>query len=188
MLDTAARLLKCVNRMELAKLVLLCVVSLCGYGGLIGSASALLCPEAFTLGRPQVFEHWPPIALGAIWGALDLLVPAVAAGMALAIAANVGPRPALKAAFFRRIVPGLLGILTAASVAGGAAGFLATRYGLQTFAGPMTRALPADRHPFFAAVWWASLSALLALFATSVILAAWTWRKRAYFEELLRTR
>jgi hypothetical protein len=172
--------------MELAKLVLLCIVSLCGYGALLGAGSAMLCPEAFTLGRPPVFDHWPAIALGAIWGALDLLVPATSAGLAIGIAANFGPRPALKAAFFRRIVPGMLAILTAAAVAGGLAGYFATQRGLHSIIGPMNDALPAERHPMLAAVWWASLSVLLALFATAIILAGWAWRKRAYFEELLR--
>jgi len=174
--------------MELAKLVLLCLVSLCGYGALLGGTSAMLCPEAFTFGRPPFFEHWPAIALGAVWGALDLLLPATATGLALAIAANVGSRPALKTSFFRRIVAGLLGILAAASVAGGIAGFLATRHGLHTILGPLKNALPAEKHPLLGAVWWAALAALLALFAAAAVLAAWTWRKRAYFEELLRKR
>jgi hypothetical protein len=174
--------------MELAKLVLLCIGTLCGYGAFLGAASAMVCQEAFTLGRPPVFEHWPAIALGAVWGALDLLVPATSAGLALGIAANFGPRPALKAAFFRRIIPGLLGIMAVSSLAGGVVGFFATRRGLHTITGPMKDLLAADRHPLLAAVWWASLSGLLALFAAAVILAAWTWRKRAYFEELLRNR
>ena len=174
--------------MELAKLVLLCIASLCGYGALLGAASATLCPEAFTLGRPPAFEHWPVIALGTVWGALDLLVPATSAGLALAIAANVGPRPALKAAFFRRMIPGLLGILAVSSLAGGVAGFVATRRGLHVIVGPMKDAVPAERHPLLGAVSWASLSGLLALFAVALVLAAWTWRKRAYFEELLRNR
>ena len=174
--------------MEIAKLVLLCLASLCGYGAVLGGMSAALCPEAFTLGRPPFLEHLPALMLGAMWGALDLLIPATFAGLALGIAANFGPQPALKAAFFRRIIPGLLGLMALASLAGGAAGYFLTRRGMHTITGPLKTTLAAESHPMLAAVWWASLGGLLALFASAMILAAWTWRKRAHYAELLRKR
>ena len=174
--------------MEIAKLVLLCIVSLCGYGGVLGAVSAALCPEAFTLGRPPFFEHWPVLALGAIWGVLDMLIPSTVAGLALGLAANFGPHPALKTSFFRRIVPGLLGLMALASLAGGVAGFLATRNGMHTITGPLKATLAAEKHPMLAAVWWASLGGLLALFASAIVLAAWTWRKRGQIEAMLRSR
>jgi hypothetical protein len=37
-------------------------------------------------------------------------------------------------------------------------------------------------------VWWSSLGGLLMLFASAMILAAWTWRKRAQIEDMLRKR
>ena len=174
--------------MEIAKLVLLCLASLCGYGAVLGGVSAVLCPEAFTLGRPPSFEHWPAPALGAMWGALDLLIPAAFAGLALGIAANFGPQPALKASFFHRIIPGLLGLMAMASLVGGAAGYFATRRGMHTISGPLRAMLAVEKHPMLAAVWWAPLAGLLALFTSAMILAAWTWRKRAYYTELLRRR
>ena len=174
--------------MEIAKLVLLCIVSLCGYGGVFGAVSAALCPEAFTLGRPPFFEHWPLPALGAIWGVLDLLIPSTFAGLALGLASNFGPRPALKASFFRRAMPGLLGLMALVSLIAGVAGFLATRHGMHTITGPLKATLAAEKHPLLAAVWWASLGGLLTLFASAMILAAWTWRKRAQIEETLRNR
>jgi len=174
--------------MEFAKLVLLCLTSVCGYGAALGGVSAMLCPEAFTLGRPPFFEHWPVLALGGIWGALDLLMPATFAGLALGIAANFGPQPALKASFFRRVIPGLLGLMALASLAGGVAGYVATQRGMQIITGPLKETLPMEKHPMLAAVWWAALGALLALFASAMILAAWTWRKRAHYAELLRNR
>lgn len=174
--------------MEFAKLVLLCIASVCGYGALLGGVSAALCPEAFTLGRPPFFEHWPALALGAIWGTLDLLIPATFAGLALGIAANFGPQPALKAAFFRRIVPGLVGLLSLASLAGGATGYFASKNGMHIITGPLKETLAPEKHPMLAAVWWAALGALLALFASAIVLAAWAWRKRAYYAELLRNR
>ena len=177
-----------VPAMEIAKLVLLCLASLCGYGAILGGVSATLCPEAFTLGRPPSFEHWPAVALGAMWGALDLLIPATFAGLALGIAANFGPQPALKASFFRRIIPGLLGLMALVSLVAGVAGFVATRHGVHTITGPLKSTLTAERHPMLAAVWWASLGGLLALFASAMILAAWSWRKRAYYAAMLRNR
>jgi hypothetical protein len=177
-----------VRAMEIAKLVLLCIVSLCGYAGIFGAVSAALCPEAFTLGRPPFFEHWPALALGAVWGVLEMLIPSTFAGLALGLAANFGPRPAIKASFFRRVVPGLLGLMALASLAGGVAGFLATKHGMHTVTGPMKARLAVEKHPMFAAVWWASLGGMLALFASAIILAAWTWRKRGQIEEMLRYR
>ncbi len=174
--------------MEIAKLVLLCLISLCGYGAVVGSVSAALCPEAFTLARPPSFEHWPALALGAIWGALDLLIPATIAGVALGLAANVGPRPALKTTFFRRIIPGLLGLMALMSLLAGIAGFIITRNGSYTITGPLKLTLAAEKHPMLAAVWWSSLGGLLTLFASAMILAAWTWRKRAQIEQMLRNR
>ena len=174
--------------MEIAKLVLLCLASLCGYGAVLGGVSAALCPEAFTLGRPPFFEHWPALALGAMWGALDLLIPATFAGLALGIAANFGPQPALKASFFRRIIPSLLGLMALVSLISGAAGYFATLRGMHTISGPLKATLAAEKHPMLATVWWASLGGLLALFASAMILAAWSWRKRAHYAELLRKR
>jgi hypothetical protein len=172
--------------MEFAKLVLLCLASVCGYGALAGGVSAALCPEAFSLGRPVSFENWPSIPVGMIWGALDLLIPAVFAGIALGIAANFGPLPALKASFFRRVIPGLIGIMVLVSIVGGVAGWVATRRGIHSIPGMLQTSFPSEKHPMLGAVWWSSLGALLALFATSIILAAWTWRKRAHYAELLR--
>lgn len=174
--------------MEIAKLVLMCVAALCGYGAVLGAVSAMLCPEAFTLGRPPSFEHWPTLALGAMWGALDMILPATFAGLALGIAANFGPQPALKASFFRRIIPGLIGIMASVALAGGAAGYLATSRGLHTITGPLKSTLAAEKHPMLAAVWWASLGGLLALFASAMILAGWCWRRRAHYAQMLRRR
>ena len=186
--STPPRRCENVRAMEIAKLVLLCIVSLCGYGGVLGAVSAALCPEAFTLGRPPSFEHWPTLALGAMWGALDLLIPATFAGIALGLAANFGPRPALKTSFFHRVVPGLLGMMALVSLAGGIAGFLATRHGMHTITGPLRATLVVEKHPMLAAVWWSSLGGLLALFASAMILSGWIWRKRAHIEEMLRNR
>ena len=186
--STAPRECRNVRTMEIAKLVLLCLASLCGYGALLGGVSAALCPEAFTLGRPPFFEHWPVLALGMIWGGLDLLIPATFAGLALGIAANFGPQPALKASFFHRVMPGLIGLMAIVSLAAGVAGFFATQRGMHTITGPLKATLAVERHPMLAAVWWASLAGLLALFASAILLAAWTWRKRAYYANLLRRR
>jgi len=171
--------------MEFAKLVLLSIAALCGYGAVLGEVSALICPEAFTLGRPPVFEHWPPAALGPIWGVLDLLIPATVAGLALAVAANVGHHPTLKAAFFCRVLPGLAGVMAIAAITAGALGFSTTRHGSYEIIGPMRDAVRPERHPFLAAVWWASLASLGTSFVGAIVLALWTWRKRAYFGALL---
>ena len=174
--------------MEFAKLVLLCILAMCGYGAVLGEVSALICPEAFTLGRPPVLEGWPAAVLGPVWGTLDLLVPATVVGLALGIAANVGHHPALKAAFFRRVLPGLIGVMTFGAIAAGTLGFLAARHGAYEILGPMRDALPVGRRPRLAAVWWATRGSLGTNFASAIILTMWTWRKRAYFGRLLAKR
>ena len=177
-----------VPAMEIAKLVLLCIVSLCAYGGVLGAVSAALCPEFFTLGRPPSFEHWPALALGAVKGALDLLLPATFAGIGLGLAANFGPLPALKTSFFHRVIPGLLVLMSLISLLAGIAGFLATRQGLHVIIGPLNAKLAAEKHAMFTAVSWSALGGILALFASAITLATWTWRKRAEIMEMLRTR
>ena len=186
--STANRPHETLRAMEFAKLVLLCIAALCGYGAILGEISALICPEAFTLGRPPVFQNWPPAALGPIWCVLDLLLPATVAGLALAIAANVGHHPALKAAFFHRVLPGFAGVMALAALTAGALGFFVTRHGSYEILGPMRDALPIERHPLLAAVWWAALGSLSVSFVGAIILAMWTWRKRAYFGELIAKR
>ncbi len=186
--STPPRRCENVRAMEIAKLVLLFIVSLCAYGAVTGSTSAALCPEAFTLGRPPSFEHWPALALGAVWGALDLLMPATFAGIALGLAANFGPRPALKTSFFHRVIPGLLGVMTVVSLIAGIAGFVATRHGVHGISGPLKTTIVVEEHPMLAAVWWSSLGGLLALFASAITLATWTWRKRGEIAEMLRKR
>lgn len=186
--STAQRRRGNLRAMEIAKLALLFIVSLCAYGGVLGTVSAALCPEAFTLGRPPSFEHWPALALGAVWGALDLLMPATFAGIALGLAANFGPRPALKASFFPRVIPGLLGVMALVSLVAGIAGLVATRHGMHGISGPLKATLAVEKHPLLAAVWWSSLGGLLALFASAIILATWTWRKRGDIAEMLRRR
>ena len=88
--------------MEFAKLVLRCLLVIAITGAVVGAASATVCHEAFTLGKPHAFGDLPSPALGALWGFLDFLMPGAVVGMALGMAANVGYRPAVKAMFFRK--------------------------------------------------------------------------------------
>jgi hypothetical protein len=59
---------------------------------------------------------------------------------------------------------------------------------MHTITGPLKAMLAPEKHPMLAAVWWASLGGLLALFACAILLAVWTWRKRSHYAELLRKR
>lgn len=186
-LDSSARLRNS-DVMEIAKLALLCIGALTGYGAILGTVSAGMCPETFTLGRPPFFESWPPFALGAAWGALDLLLPSAFAGVALGLAANFGPRPAIKNSFFLRIIPRLLAMMALIATAGGTAGYLIAQSGSQVLTGPMAKLLPVERHCAFAAVWGASLGSLLALFVSALVLSAWIWRKRAFIEQMVQQR
>src|SRR5688572_18288033 len=88
--------------MEFAKLALRCLLVIAGTGAVAGALSALVCPEAFTLGRPPAFGKLPAPLLGAVWGLLDFLMPGVVVGLAVGTAANTGHLPAVKAMFFRK--------------------------------------------------------------------------------------
>lgn len=172
--------------MEAAKLVLLTLAALCGYGAALGEVSAWICPEAFTLNKPAVFGALPSVILGPIWGSLDFLIPSVFVGIALGIAAHFGERPAIKAFFFYRPLACLVALCAITATASGALGFRAVQTGAYPILGPMENALPKDQHPFLAATWWAMLGSHFAVLVGGIILAAWTWKKRAFFEKIVR--
>ena len=172
--------------MEAAKLILLTLAALCGYGAALGEVSAWICPEAFTLGRPAAFGALPALVLGPIWGALDFLIPSGFIGVAMAMAAHFGGRPAIKAFFFYRPLACLVALAAIAASVAGALGYHAVLTGAYPILGPMEHALTPQQHPLLAAVWWAMLGSHFAVLAGGIVLAVWTWKKRAVFEEIVR--
>ena len=50
----------------------------------------------------------------------------------------------------------------------------------------MENALPKEQHPLLAATWWATLGSHFAVLAGGIMLAAWVWKKRAAFEQIVR--
>ena len=173
--------------MELAKLVLRCLLVIAGTGALAGGASALVCPEAFTLGRPPSFGNLPPPVLGWIWGLLDFMMPGVVVGLAVGFAANTGDRPAVKALFYRKPLWAHSAVMLVAGLIAGIIGWFAVTQGHWFVLGPVASAVPPDRHAFLGAVWWASRGVHLANLAGGVTLAIWTWKKRSDFDEMVKS-
>jgi hypothetical protein len=172
--------------MEFAKLVLLCFACISGMGAVLGGFSALFCPEAFTLGRPPVFGSLPAPVLGLLWGWLEFMLPAITVGLAVAMAANVGPRPAVKALFFRKPLWAHLALIAVIAVVTAIAGYVAIQQGAWHVVGPLAT-LPAERHRWIGAVWWGSRGAHVGNLAGGIGLAIWTWRKREEFEEMVKS-
>jgi hypothetical protein len=172
--------------MEFAKLVLRCLLVIAGTGAIAGGMSAVICAEAFTLGRPPAFGNLPAPLLGAVWGLLDFLMPGVVVGIAVGSAANTGYRPAVKAMFFRKPLRAHAALMLVGGALAGLIGWIAVRQGHWIVLGPVASAIPPERHPLLGAVWWASRGVHLANLAGGVTLAVWTWKKRAEFDAIVR--
>jgi hypothetical protein len=174
--------------MEFAKLVLRCLLVIAGTGGLAGATSALICAEPFTLGRPPAFGNLPPPMLGFLWGLLDFLTPGVVVGLALGMAANLGERPAIKAMFFRKPLWAHAAVILIGGMLAGFIGWLAVQQGRWQVLGTVAAATDPERHALLGGIWWASRGLHLANLAGGVALAFWTWKKRAEFDAIVRSR
>ena len=174
--------------MEFAKLVLRCLLVIAGTGAIAGALSALVCPEAFTMGRPPAFGNQPAPVLGAIWGLLDFLMPGVVVGMAVGSAANSGHLPAVKAMFFRKPLWAHAIFMLAISAIAGVIGWFAVKHGHWFVLGNVAAVIPPERHPQLGAVWWASRGLHLANLVGGVTLAIWTCKKRREFDAIVRAK
>jgi hypothetical protein len=171
--------------MEFAKLVLRCLLVVATAGAMVGTASALVCPEAFTLGRPAAFGSLPLPLLGMLWGFLEFMMPGVVVGLAIGMAANVGDRPQIKAFFFRKPLWVHAAFIVVIAVSGGVIGWIAVTQGHWSVVGTLAAGVEPVRHPYLGAVWWASRAAQLANLVGGVVLAYWTWKKRREFEAVV---
>jgi hypothetical protein len=172
--------------MEIAKLVLFCILAVCGSGAVIGEISAWVCPEFFTLGKPPSFGEMHPALLGPLWGVIEFLTPGAIVGIALGMAATVGNRPSVKAFFFERPLIGHSLLILFIAVGAGVTGFFAVQNGSWPVLGKLAAAVDPSRHPLVGAVWWAHLGAQCANFVSGIVLVTWTWKKRGEFERIVR--
>ena len=166
--------------MELIKLVLLTLAFIAGYGAVLGEASALLCPEAFAEGGAS-----SALLVGPLKMMIEFLTPGVVIGLAIAFAANIGHRPALKAFFFVRPLVALTVFNVFIATAGAVIGFFATKNGAFEVVGSIAQSMPPERHPVLGASWWALLASYAAVFMGGIAVASWTWQKRAFFEKMI---
>lgn len=166
--------------MELVKLVLLALAFIAGYGAVLGEASALLCPEAFAEDGAS-----SALLVGPLKMMIEFLIPGIVIGLAIAFAANIGERPALKAFFFVRPLIALTVFNACIATIGAVIGYFATKNGAYEVVGPIARLLPPERHPLLGASWWALLASYVAILMGGIAVASWTWQKRSYFEKML---
>ena len=172
--------------MQFAKLVLRCLLLVGAFGATFGIVCALLSPETFVYGKPPAFGELPAPLLGALWGGLEFLVPGAVVGLALAMAANVGDRPQVKAMFFRKPLWLHVGLVAAIASVGGIIGWVALSKGSWFVTGPLAAVVPVEKHAELAAVWWAYRGAHVANAVSGIALAIWIWRKRAEFDAIVR--
>jgi hypothetical protein len=175
--------------MEPAKIVLLAIVILCGFAAALGEACAWICPEAFTVARPAIFGGAPPAISGPIWCALETVHLAAGVGIGIALAAHVGHRPAVKAFFFTKPLLAILPLLAAMATLAGFLGYYAVGSGhYAVFDTTLKEGIPLERHPAYVATWWATLGNHAGMLVGGAVLAVWTWKKRAVFEQMVRDR
>ena len=166
--------------MELVKLVLLTLAFIAGYGAVLGETSAILCPEAFAEDGASSALYVGPLKV-----MIEMLTPGVVIGFAIAFAANIGERPALKAFFFVRPLAALIVLTLFIAIVGGVIGYFAVKSGAYQNVGSVARLLPLEYRPRYGATWWALLASHVAIFMGGIAVASWTWQKRAYFEKML---
>lgn len=173
--------------MEFVKLVLRCMLVVAGTGAIVGVGSALICQEVIVYGRPPAFGDVPVPLLGFLWGFLEFLTPGVVVGLAIAMAANLGERPAIKAMFFRKPLWAHAVVLIGLAVIAGFIGWFAVKQGYWFVLGNVAAATPPERVPLLGAVWWATRGAHIANIGSGIAMAIWTWKKRGEFDALVKS-
>ncbi len=164
--------------MHFLRIILLCVVSAIVYGIIHDQITARVCLEYFTLGHPPLFRTDSPTLLGLGWGVVATWWMGLILGIALALAACVGPYPQLGAQALLKPVGVLLLCMGFLSLMAGVGGYWAARMGSVFLLPPMAERVPAPRHITFIADLWAHLMSYGSGFVGGLSLCAWAIIKR----------
>ena len=134
---------------EALKIILLSMAATTIYGVLHDQVTAHLCVEYFTVAHPMIIPTRSPFLLAIFWGVLATWWVGFFLGAALAVAAQVGPAPKLRAADLTLPILAVMILSGVAALLAGAVGATLMAHGLVSLDGWLAEAIPADRHAVF---------------------------------------
>jgi len=164
--------------MQAALIVLCAVLSAIGYGVLHDQVTVRVCLEYFTIGHPPVFGTASPSLLAIGWGVIATWWVGLPLGVALAIAARAGSKPALRAQSLIRPIGVLLLVMATCALLAGFVGAVLARSGWIFLLEPLYSEVPRTKHVAFLADAWAHTASYLAGILGGSILVVRTWRSR----------
>lgn len=164
--------------MASVRIVLLALLAAIAYGILHDQVTARVSVEYFTIGHPPVFGTDDPTLLALGWGVLATWWVGLPLGVALAVAARAGRRPALDARDLFPTVLRLLAAMAAASLAAGVLGYALAASGRIRLPGMFAERIPADRRIPFLADLWAHNAAYLVGIVGGIVVCVRTFRRR----------
>jgi hypothetical protein len=156
----------------------LCVTAAVIYGIVHDQITARVCVEYFTIGHPPIFGTDSPTLLGIGWGIVATWWMGLFLGIPLAIAARAGSRPKREIRSLVRPIGQLLLVMAACALVMGIVGYLSADAGRFRLAGPLARAVPADRHARFVADLFAHNASYAVGFFGGLLVIARVWRSR----------
>lgn len=166
------------ERLQKARIVLLCIVAACVYGVLHDEVTVRICPEYFTVAHPPYFPATSLTMLALCWGVSATAGIGFALGLILARITRSPGLPPYPLGQLARDVAMLLTVMAVAALLAGFTGFeLATCHRLslpQEFAEEIA---PAD-HARFMAVWFAHGASYLFGLGGGCALCLSLWRAR----------
>jgi hypothetical protein len=164
--------------MQFLAIIVLCVVASVAYGIAHDLVTAHVCVEYFTIGHPPVFDTTDPIELAIGWGIIATWWVGAGLGIPVGLAAQAGSRPRRTARSLVRPVVKLMAIAGICALLTGAAGYALARASILMLLGPISEAVPADRHTAFIADACAHLASYGVGFFGGLILSIQVWRSR----------
>jgi hypothetical protein len=164
--------------MHWLSIVVLSVLCSVTYGVIHGQITARICVEYFTIGHRPILPTDDPTVLGFVWGVIATWWVGILLGVPLATVARTGSRPKLKARSLIGPLAALLACNALLAVLAGGAGYVAASNGWVRLIGPLSEAVPRERHVPFLADLWAHNASYLGGFLGGIMLMVWVWRSR----------
>jgi len=165
-------------RMQVLKIIALCVIAACAYGVVQDQVTARVCIEYFTIGHPRLFADDSPALHGLAWGIIATWWVGALLGIILAIAARAGRAPKLAAKDLVRPLGVLLVCIAVVAAFAGTIGYVAARNKVVWLLEPLASRVPADRHVPFIGVLWAHVAAYGAGFLGGLAICAFLVYRR----------
>lgn len=166
--------------MQTAKIILLIICVVMGYGIIHDQITARVCIEYFTIAHPALFHTQSPSLIAFGWGVFATSWIGLVFGMILARASQSEGLPAIPITKLVKPIFILLGTMTLTATLAAIVGFELSRHSLISMPSPWARMIPSSQDDRFMAVWFAhGASYLLGLVGgTFLILRIWNQRFR----------